>query len=101
MIDGIAGLINRKRRQILVHSFIYYQLNENLISDYTFDAWALELVQLQKDYPEIADKCIYPKEFKEWDGAGGMGLPYTYPNVQDTAYQLLRYDKKLRGLKIG
>ncbi len=35
--------VNRRQRQILVHSFLYYQLNENIIDDFTFDKWSKEL----------------------------------------------------------
>ena len=33
---SIAELLNRRRRQILVHSVIYYKMNDNLISDSTW-----------------------------------------------------------------
>ena len=51
---SIAELLNRRRRQILVHSIIYYKMNDNLISDSTWSAWATELEELQAEYPEIA-----------------------------------------------
>ena len=44
---SIAELLNRRRRQILVHSGIYYKMNDNLISDSTWSAWAAELEELQ------------------------------------------------------
>ena len=44
---SIAELLNRRRRQILVHSIIYYKMNDNLISDSTWSAWATELEELQ------------------------------------------------------
>ncbi len=37
------GRIQRKIRQYLVHSFLYYQLNESLISDSHFDLICKEL----------------------------------------------------------
>ena len=48
----ILELITRRERQILVHSYIYYELNTNLISDATFDEWAKELAQLIKNNPD-------------------------------------------------
>ena len=56
---SIAELLNRRRRQILVHSIIYYKMNDNLISDSTWSAWATELEELQAEYPEIAAKVPY------------------------------------------
>ena len=46
----IRELILRRRRQLLVHSVIYYRFNENLISDQTWSNWAVELEKLQKEY---------------------------------------------------
>ncbi|PEL24346.1 DNA ligase LigA-related protein [Bacillus toyonensis] len=93
----IAELITRRRRQILVHSFLYYQMNENIIHDSTYDKWSKELADLQVQHPEIADKCVYGKEFKEFDGSSGYDLPYHYPEIQNTALHLLNYHKKLGG----
>ncbi len=54
----IAELIHRRREQMLVHSYIYYQLNDNIIDDSTWSKWAMELQQLQKDYPEKVKECM-------------------------------------------
>lgn len=50
----IKDLIKRRRLQMLVHSYIYYKLNDNIISNATFDMWAEELIDLQEKYPEIS-----------------------------------------------
>lgn len=55
----VAELLNRRRRQILVHSIIYYKMDDNLISDSAWSAWATELEELQKKYPDIAAKVPY------------------------------------------
>ena len=34
--DKIAELIMRRRRQVLIHSVIYYKMDTNLISDATW-----------------------------------------------------------------
>ena len=62
---SIAELLNRRRRQILVHSVIYYKMNDNLISDSTWSAWAAELEELQAKYPGIAAKVPYAKELDD------------------------------------
>lgn len=45
--DEILALINRRRRQILVHSFLYYRMNTSIIPDSTYDEWARDLAELQ------------------------------------------------------
>ena len=66
--------IQQRRLQILVHSYIYYELNSNVISDSTWDKWAMELVHLQKDYPDIAGSVIYANIFNGFDGSTGYDL---------------------------
>ena len=71
----VAELILRRRMQMLVHSYIYYKMDMNLISDREFDMWGKELVQLQADYPEIAEQVEYADAFKDWDASTGFHLP--------------------------
>ena len=42
----IAELINRRRRQLLVHSIIYYRFDKNIVSDSVWTEWAIELADL-------------------------------------------------------
>lgn len=77
--EEIAELINRRRRQILVHSIIYYEMNDNLISDSQWSKWAVELAKLQNDYPSIAAECWYAEHFKGFDGSTGYNLPLDDP----------------------
>ncbi|MDS9997112.1 DNA ligase LigA-related protein [Bacillus atrophaeus] len=97
MDKDILELIGRRRRQILVHSFLYYQLNENIIVDHTFDLWSKELVQLQEKYPEESRQAVYYAEFTKFDGSSGYDLPYSLPEIQSTGHKLLDYHKKLKG----
>ena len=92
--EEIKELITRRRRQLTVHSFLYYQLNENIIPDYTFDLWSKELVELQVTYPDIANEAPYASEFKEFDGSTGYDLPYNYPEFQKVAFHLLAHHRK-------
>lgn len=71
----IAELIQRRRLQMLIHSYIYYELNDNLISDSQFDAWGRELAKLQREHPDIASRVCYAEAFKDWDGTTGFHLP--------------------------
>lgn len=89
----IASLIKRRRRQILVHSCIYYELNESLISDSQWSEWASELEELQSNYPEIASNVEYAKEFKDFDHSTGANLrdAYNQPDIVSLAIRLLHY----------
>lgn len=90
----IAELINRRRRQILVHSVIYYRMNDNIIDDYTWTRWANELAELQKQYPDIAKECWYADEFEDFDGSSGFNLPLDDPWAVNKARQLLEYESR-------
>lgn len=82
-------LINKRRRQILVHSIIYYQYNDNLISDAKWSEWAKELYDLQIQYPDIADICVMAKEFKNFDPSTGFDLPLDDPWGNKIARRLM------------
>lgn len=87
----IQELIKRRRLQLLVHSCIYYRLNKNIISDYTFDEWARELCDLQTKYPNLSKTVIYYDDFKDFDGSSGFDLPYGDPCILNRALKLLAY----------
>lgn len=94
----IKSLINRRRRQILVHSFLYYRMNTTLISDEQYDAWARELMALQRDYPDIAADCIHAEDFAAFDETtSGYDLPL-YGWVENTARRLLKIAESQDGI---
>lgn len=90
----IAEKIQQRRLQILVHSCIYYELNQSNIPDTTWDKWAKELVQLQKDYPNIAKEVVYADAFDGFDGSTGFDLPLKDEWVMNKAKQLCRYSTR-------
>ena len=91
----IAEKIKRRRYQMLVHSYIYYELDKNLISDSQWSKWATELADLQQAYPEIASTIIYAKDFEGWDGSSGAYLTYRdKPNIVLTANRLVAMIEK-------
>ena len=73
----IKDLIKRRRGQMIVHSFLYYSMDNPIISDDTWQAWADELTELQSKYPKLCKLQYYDKNFKDWDGSTGMHLPQT------------------------
>ena len=85
----IAETIQQRRFQLLVHSCIYYELNQNLISDKKWDEWARELRDLQNKYPDISSRVILYEDFKDWDASTGAFLPIKQPWVIQRAKWLL------------
>lgn len=73
----IADLIQRRRLQIMLHSYLYYELDTNLITDKLWSDWAKELEILQRDYPEIEILVPYRDGFEDWDASTGALLPYS------------------------
>lgn len=90
-MDNIKELITRRRRQILVHSCIYYRFGTSVISDDKFDKLAYELVELQEKNPEISKSAPFYDDFKDFEGSTGFNLPTGEPWVVDKAYRLIDY----------
>ena len=86
----IAEKIQQRRYQLLVHSCIYYHLDQNIISDQKWNGWANELTSLQKQYPDISRKVVLYDYFKDWDGSTGTFLPITLDWVVGIANRLLQ-----------
>lgn len=74
--DQVKAKIEQRRRQILVHSYIYYEMDDNIVSDAQWSRWAKELVYLQQEFPDIAKECIYHKNFEGFDGSTGFDFEY-------------------------
>ena len=62
----ILEQIQLLQRSILVASYAYYELNDNLLSDFDYDANALQLINLMKEYPKEAKKSRYHKYFHDY-----------------------------------
>lgn len=94
--DPIEEKIEQRRRQILVHSYIYYALDDNIISDSQWSKWAVELAELQEKYPEIAEQTAFAEDFKDFDPSTGFNLNYRQPEIMRKVEQLLELEKKKR-----
>lgn len=90
-MNDIADLILRRRRQLLVHSIIYYKYGDSIVSDEQWKDWALELEQLQRDYPDIAAQVEMADDFKNFDHSTGYNLPLGTLWAVATAERLLHY----------
>jgi len=90
----IAAKISQRRRQILVHSIIYYRFGDNIIPDHKWAEWARELVALQAQYPEIAATCPLAEAFKDFDASTGYDLPLGDAHYHAVARWLLDEHKR-------
>lgn len=86
--DFISAKIKQRRLQMLVHSYIYYELDDSLISDAQWTKWAIELRDLQAEYPEIARKVKYSRMFEDWDASTGYHLVFDEWTRNKAAYLL-------------
>lgn len=78
--DFLLALIERRQRQLLVHSFLYYKCDESIISDHTYDAWYKELVDLQRIHPDIASQTKYYALTRDFDDSGSAFFIKQYPD---------------------
>lgn len=94
-MDKTKELMQRRIRQILVHSCIYYEYDTNIISDSTYDKWGKELVELIKKYPHYLKELEFGMDFTHYvEMPSGFNLPYRHPDILRKAQYLL----KLRGI---
>ena len=54
------------QRSILVNSFAYYELNENILTDFQYDANARLLEELVKNHPEEFKRSKYYEYFYDF-----------------------------------
>ena len=88
MQQTIQEKIRQRRRQMLVHSYIYYELNQNIVSDHQWAEWAKELQELQQKYPKESAEVEEYDQFKDWDGSSGAFLKFG-ENIKTVAKILL------------
>jgi NAD-dependent DNA ligase len=87
--DEIKAKIRQRRAQMLVHSCIYYELNDNIVSDHRWQKWADELEELQRNHPHCCNIGFYDSEFANWTGATGNHLPHRDPWVMRKAQYII------------
>lgn len=94
-MSGTQERIQQLRRQILVHSVLYYRMNDTVWTDAQFDSAAAELVRMQADYPSESAAVEYMREeFADFDGGTGFHLPLNDPQANNIAKWLL---ERMRG----
>lgn len=85
--------LNQLQRQLIVHSFIYYELDNNIWSDNQFDMVCIEAEKAKKETPQWKDTQFFDV-FENWDSSSGMSLirrdDYKYySHFRSLAYELI------------
>lgn len=76
------------QRFIILHSYIYYELNSNVISDKRYDEKSKELVKYKNEYPELWKLSMYYKQFgDDYNGATGFTL---YHDLDEHQKEIIR-----------
>lgn len=76
--------ISQLQRRIIVHSILYYEMNNSVITDKQFDAMCQQLVDLQNvvEYKEFRSSTYYYAMY-DFEGSTGFDIPS----------RLTKYDK--------
>lgn len=92
------------QRSILVNSYAYYEMNENLLSDYQYDMNTRQLLELRKAAPEAFRKSRYYKYFDNFESGTGFDLAgrlqkdkKLYKIVSHDAHLALKLKKERHG----
>lgn len=76
------------QRFIILHSYIYYELNSSIISDKRYDEKSKELVKYKNEYPELWKSSMYYKQFSDdYNGATGFTL---YHDLDEHQKEIIR-----------
>lgn len=88
--QGTAERMVQLRQMIMFHSYMYYVMNMNFISDHQYDAIAMELARLNEEYPELKSQGTYSEHFMDWNGdtSTGFNLPLTETEINNKMFGL-------------
>jgi hypothetical protein len=62
------------QRWILIHSILYYEYDESIVTDKMYDENSHQLVDMQKEFLEEAKQTPYWYVFYDFDGSTGFDL---------------------------
>lgn len=62
------------QRSILVNSFAYYELDQNILTDYQYDMNTRQLLELKRTAPEAYRKSCYYRYFDNFESGTGFDL---------------------------
>lgn len=85
----IEDRISFLQRKVLIHSYLYYEQNRNILQDFQFDKLCKELVQYQNKVTKQAlkQKTDYGYVFCGFDGTTGFDL---YGRLKDGDRKTIR-----------
>lgn len=63
------------QRWIIVHSIVYYNLGQSIVTDSQFDRNCYQLVSLMGQHPRQSRLSHYARYFEDFDGSTGYDLP--------------------------
>lgn len=92
--DEAKDEINRLRRICLVHRYLYYVLNDPVISDLQYDKFENRLREILKLFPHLSDECDYhwccPTRVvgSEFASAYPLTIPPLAQSIHDYAVKL-------------
>lgn len=66
---NVVEKIQLLQRSILVNSFAYYELDDNILTDFQYDANARQLDDLRREYPEEFKRSRYYTYFHDYCSA--------------------------------
>ena len=69
--DQLANL-NRLRRNVIIHSVIYYRFNRNIIENSDYDQLCNRLAKMQEEHPELCEMAVFSEDFRDYDRCTGM-----------------------------
>lgn len=81
MKQTIEEKIRQRMLQVFVHSYLYYALDTNIVSDAKYDKWAHELIELRDKYPEEFKKVRHHELFEDFTGSGFYLVAHATPNL--------------------
>ena len=75
--------INFLQRYIIVHSYIYYEMDDTVVSDMKYDAKSKELVRYKNRYPDLWRNSEYYRQFgDDYNGSTGFTLFHDLDDYQ-------------------
>lgn len=78
------------QRSILVNSYAYYELNENILTDFQYDANTRMLRQLKREFPEEYSKSRYFKYFEHFESGTGFDMMGMLAKDKELSAQVYR-----------
>ncbi|WP_409271661.1 DNA ligase LigA-related protein [Neobacillus sp. SCS-31] len=87
--------LHRYQRSFLIHSFLYYKLDESIISDKDYDKRCSVMNGIMQSYPDLAEISDYYELCKPCAETGSGYYIMNYPpETIERAFQLLFRIKK-------